>query len=211
MLPPSMLLRLTVLRSWELVLGKYEGVARTKAAVVSGLVQIGKLLRTLLGLNATLEFNMLSLKATFGVVCLKNPGLNKSPYNIQIWRGVRAERTLALCNHLRRLARDSIRRKQCLGKCSGSEATDLQESIGIVSLQDVVLEGVKRRPEERPGSSAKAFRKEDREVAGSSTIREARGHLQVVAVEGKGQGRELKGQLARRPCKLWPGEEEACK
>ncbi len=141
---------------------------------------------------------MLSLKAAFAAVCLKNPGLNKSPYNNQIWSGLRAERTLTLCNHLRRLARDNIRKRQCLGKCSGYEATELQELIGMVSLQDLEEAGVKRRAEDTAGSSTtpKACKTElQEEVPGSSTDREAKGHLEEVAGEKKGR-RELKEEVS---------------
>ena len=105
-------------------LGAYERIGRADAAHGKGLVQLQSIIVGLLKVNNSGRLNAPALKNAILDLVVENPSLNKTCYNNSVFAGLKAERFVTVFYHLRRIKRESVRRRQCLANLDseGSQA-----------------------------------------------------------------------------------------
>ena len=117
--------------------GEYDNIHRSQAASGPGLASNYELLKILVGISPTMEYTPSALKVGFVDAVRKQPKLNTTQYNNTSWANLKAERIITMCNHCRRLARDTDRWRVAASKCTGEQLSKLKEVIDSVQCESL--------------------------------------------------------------------------
>ena len=120
-----------VAASPELVmnLGTYERVGRADATHGKGLLHLQTIVVGLLEVNNSGRLNAPALKNAILDLVVDSPPLNKTCYNNGVFAGLKAERFVTVFYHLRRIKRDSTRRRQCLANLTAVETQAMSSTL----------------------------------------------------------------------------------
>lgn len=117
--------------------GQYDRLTRSQAASAEGLHHNKVLLKTLIGLCPGAEVQHHQLKHSL----LQFPRMNDTAMKDDLWAAQKAERILTMLCHIRRIARDDHRYRQCLTRATRME----QEAVNLlVSMTDIREPSVQR-------------------------------------------------------------------
>ena len=120
--------------------GRYERRARADSADGSGLVDLQVLLSEILEMSPTGYLNANAVKAGLLDMVVKQPSVNVSPYNNQVWAGLRCERLTTIMNHVRRLSREGPRLRQAMATLTAKDSQVLKDLIGLVQAESTRLD-----------------------------------------------------------------------
>ena len=116
--------------------GKYEQISKSQACHPKGLVYCLPLLKGLIQLEPTCEIHGSSLRAGLFQLLVAEPSINDSPWNGDIWLGIKVERLTCLLFHMRRLQASRTEVQACAAKLTGGEFLQLQEVLQLISKKN---------------------------------------------------------------------------
>ena len=113
--------------------GLYDRLTRTQAASAQGLHHNEKLLKCIITFCPTAEIQHHQLRDAM----LQFPLMNDSSLKTNLWAALKSERIATMLCHVRRIARDQLRMRQCLCKATDKEVQLLHDLARSVAAGDV--------------------------------------------------------------------------